>query len=855
MPNAWKYDRLQEYPWEIKEALASAELMKVWIPKEYGGAGGGVLDLCVVVEELSRCCGGTGVLFAVNALGSFPILIAGTDEQKQKYLPAIASGEKLIAFGLSEKNAGSDAGGMTCMAERDGDEWVLNGSKKWNTNGPAADINSVFAVTDPNSRSRRISAFLLEKEMDGYQVGYVEDKMGIRCVPVAELDLTNVRVSDAQLLGGRAGLGFKHAMMTLDCARPGVAAQAVGLAQGAVDFATVYATQRHQFGKPISAFQMIQKLLADMATKVEAARALVYSAAMAVDAGASNLTKYAAMCKFYATDMAMEVTTDAVQVFGGNGYMRNLRGHESGPAHGRRTQSHQGGRQPRRARALHPHSGGAALALVSLVFKRTGMADPKTPPTGALPDPDLADKRLQAALNKVNERRIYYATLGILVIAVLVFAIVLASDSGDQGTGEFVRVWDRALAVRGKLRRDQTAREELALLEAMLPEVKDTSSEGITLWLLAVYHYAEANTSDKVEFEMRRPHLEKSMEFLGKLDTDERFHDMLLTKPRWFTDRSGDPVSALLAQIGDDLEWERKHAKDLPKPGDSTVAVLRTAIGDIHLKFYDQLAPEHVKQFVTLATSGAYNGTQFHYVGGGADNPVSVMGGDPYTFFYPRALTKEHILRWGQGGLGYELPPEQSRFDVVHVRGIVTSQRRPKADWDNATQFQIMLATDRTLDRVHTPFAQVVEGLDVVEKIAARKTADKHDAFRDDNDFASVSSAFLLVEPVEIYKVIVFRDGKALEHKFPLKDAEKELGSIAGAPAAAIDDKDALYAGRSLRAVDADGEIRRGLDVPYPSDIDTTDKDSAPSPKGDRETKAAPPIVDKGDTEKKPAGG
>ncbi len=324
LPNAWKYDRLQEYPWEIKQALADAGLMKVWIPKEYGGEGGGVLDLCVVVEELSRCCGGTGVLFAVNALGSFPILIAGTDEQKQKHLPPIATGEKLIAFGLSEKNAGSDAGGIQCRAEPDGEGgYVINGEKKWNTNGPAADLNTIFAVTDPASKSRRLSAFLLEKEMEGYKVGYIEDKMGIRCVPVGELEFNNCRVGTEHLLGGKPGLGFKHAMMTLDRARPGVAAQAMGLAQGALDFALVYATQRQQFGKPISSFQMVQKMLADMATKVEAARALIYSAAKAVDAGATNLTKYAAMCKFYATDVAMEVTTNAVQVFGGYGYMRD----------------------------------------------------------------------------------------------------------------------------------------------------------------------------------------------------------------------------------------------------------------------------------------------------------------------------------------------------------------------------------------------------------------------------------------------------------------------------------------------------------------------------------------------------
>ncbi|MCK6459583.1 MAG: acyl-CoA dehydrogenase family protein [Planctomycetes bacterium] len=323
LPRAWKYDRLQEYPWEIKEAMASAGLMKVWIPEEYGGAGGGVLDLCVVVEELSRCCGGTGVLFAVNALGSFPILLAGTEEQKRKYLPGIARGETLIAFGLSEKGAGSDAGGLSCRAQPDGDHYILNGSKKWNTNGPAAHLNTVFAVTDPTSKSRRVSAFLLERDMPGYRVGYVEDKMGIRCVPVGELDLENCRVHASQLLGGKPGLGFKHAMMTLDRARPGVAAQAVGLAQGALDFAMVYAQQRQQFGQPISSFQMVQQMLADMATKVEAARALVYAAAKAVDAGSDSLTKYSAMCKFFATDVAMEVTTAAVQIFGGYGFMRD----------------------------------------------------------------------------------------------------------------------------------------------------------------------------------------------------------------------------------------------------------------------------------------------------------------------------------------------------------------------------------------------------------------------------------------------------------------------------------------------------------------------------------------------------
>ena len=320
-PLAAKYDRAQEYPWEIKQAIAEAGLMGVWIPKEYGGSGGGIIDLCICVEELSRACGGVGVLYAVNALGTFPVLVGGTEEQKHRFLRPIAKGEKLISFALSEKFAGSDAGGMHARAEKDGDHYVLNGEKKWNTNGGAADIYTVFAVSDPNSRSRRISAFMLEKGAPGFTIGKVEDKMGIRCVPVVEIHFDNCRVPASNLLGEAPGHGFKHAMMTLDKARPGVAAQAVGLAQGALEYATVYAGHREQFGSPIISFQMIQAMLADMATKVEAARHLVYAAAKAVDDGAPNVSKLSAMCKLFATDAAMEVTTNAVQIFGGYGYM------------------------------------------------------------------------------------------------------------------------------------------------------------------------------------------------------------------------------------------------------------------------------------------------------------------------------------------------------------------------------------------------------------------------------------------------------------------------------------------------------------------------------------------------------
>ena len=227
-PVAWKYDRLQEYPWEVQARMKEYDLFKVFIPKEYGGLSGSALNLCLVVEELARACGGIGVGFAVNALGSFPLMIGGTEEQKQRYLPSIAAGDRLVAFGLSEKNAGSDAGGMTTRAERAGDAgggWVLNGHKKWNTNGLVASLNTIFAVTDPESKSRRISAFLVEVPQPGFKIGKVEDKMGIRAIPVVEIDLEGVRLRDDALLGGRPGMGFAHAMATLDKARPGVAAR------------------------------------------------------------------------------------------------------------------------------------------------------------------------------------------------------------------------------------------------------------------------------------------------------------------------------------------------------------------------------------------------------------------------------------------------------------------------------------------------------------------------------------------------------------------------------------------------------------------------------------------------------
>ncbi len=322
-PIAAKHDVEQTYPWEAQRAIREAGLSGVWIPEEYGGAGGGALDLCLVVEEFARVCGGMGVAYAVNALGSFPILLGGTKEQRERWLPGIASGEKLIAFGLSEKEAGSDAGSMTTHAEKVADGYVLNGEKKWNTGGAVASYNTIFAVTAPGRGARGISAFVVEEGTPGYRVGKHEDKMGIRCVPVVEIHLEDCKIPTDHLLGGSEGMGFKHAMMTLDLARPGVAAQAVGLAQGALDLAVEYTGKRKQFGQSISSFQGIQWMLADMATAVEAARQLVHTAARAADAGVKNIGRLSAMCKLFATDVAMKVTTDAVQLFGGYGYCKD----------------------------------------------------------------------------------------------------------------------------------------------------------------------------------------------------------------------------------------------------------------------------------------------------------------------------------------------------------------------------------------------------------------------------------------------------------------------------------------------------------------------------------------------------
>jgi len=317
-----KYDEGHEFPWDMVKVFADAGFFEIYIDEEFGGAGGGVFELCLVVEELSRICGGIALSVAATALGTFPILISGNDAQRAKYLPDLVAGRKLAAFGLTEPTAGSDAGSIRTRAERKGDYYILNGQKCFITNGGQAKIYTVITSTDPSKGTRGASAFIIEEGMEGFSYGKVEDKLGIRASATCDLVFENCKVPAENMLG-KEGQGFMVAMKTLDKSRPGVAAQALGIAQGAFDLALEYTTQREQFGQTIASFQGIQFMLADMATQIEAARALVYSSARMIDSGASNVAKDAAFAKVYASDTAMKVATDAVQLFGGYGYMRD----------------------------------------------------------------------------------------------------------------------------------------------------------------------------------------------------------------------------------------------------------------------------------------------------------------------------------------------------------------------------------------------------------------------------------------------------------------------------------------------------------------------------------------------------
>lgn len=322
-PHSKEWDEKEIFPWPALKALAQSDMFGLCIPEAYGGIGGGLTELCIATEEISRIDGGVATAYAASFLGMFPILIVGTDEQKKKFLPEIASGKKITAFGLTEPEAGSDASNVKTKAVKKGDHYVLDGVKHFITNGGDAEIYTIIAVTDPKKGPRGISAFIVEKGTPGFEFGKKEEKLGIRASSTRELIFNSCKVPVENLLGGREGNGFIATMRTFDKSRPGVAAQAVGIAQGALELAVRYAHQRIQFNEKITSFQGIQWMLADMATEVEAARALVYAVARMVDAGVSSVGGASAQAKMFASDVAMRVTTEALQIYGGYGYMRD----------------------------------------------------------------------------------------------------------------------------------------------------------------------------------------------------------------------------------------------------------------------------------------------------------------------------------------------------------------------------------------------------------------------------------------------------------------------------------------------------------------------------------------------------
>jgi alkylation response protein AidB-like acyl-CoA dehydrogenase len=320
-PHAAHYDETETYPEESMRAIVDSGLFGIWVPEEYGGSAMGCLALSLVSEEIAAACASTATQYLDQPLGGLPILLAGSDEQKKKYLPRLASGELLSAYSLSEPGAGSDAAGLRTAAVRKGDHYVLNGSKQWCTNGDHADVVTVFATVDASKRARGVTAFLVEKGTPGFTVGKKEKKLGIRASPTVALHFTDCAVPVEQRLGAE-GEGFKIAMRTLDITRPATGAMAVGIAQAALDAAVGYARERQQFGQPIASFQGIQFMLADMAMAVHGARLMVHHCARQVDAGVTDNTFEASMAKCFAADAAMKVTVDAVQVFGGYGYTR-----------------------------------------------------------------------------------------------------------------------------------------------------------------------------------------------------------------------------------------------------------------------------------------------------------------------------------------------------------------------------------------------------------------------------------------------------------------------------------------------------------------------------------------------------
>jgi alkylation response protein AidB-like acyl-CoA dehydrogenase len=321
-PLAAEVDATGEFPQASYDALRQADFHAVHIPEQYGGAGADALATVIVIEEVARVCAATSLVPAVNKLGTMPLLLSASEDVLKRYLPQVASGEAMFSYALSEPDAGSDAAAMKTRAVRDGDSYVLNGSKRWITNAGISEYYTVMAVTDPDAGANGITAFVVEKDDEGFTFGAPEKKLGIKGSPTRELYFDNCRIPGDRLVGAE-GSGFKTALRTLDHTRVTIAAQAVGIAQGALDYAKGYAKERKQFGKAIAEFQGLQFMLADMAMKLEAARQLTYVAAAKSERGDKDLTFFGAAAKAYASDAAMEITTDAVQVLGGYGYVKD----------------------------------------------------------------------------------------------------------------------------------------------------------------------------------------------------------------------------------------------------------------------------------------------------------------------------------------------------------------------------------------------------------------------------------------------------------------------------------------------------------------------------------------------------
>jgi alkylation response protein AidB-like acyl-CoA dehydrogenase len=321
-PRAAEVDETAEFPWDVYKELVRADLHAVHIPEEYGGVGADAIAGAIVVEEVARACATSSLIPAVNKLGTQGMLLAGSAEVKQRYLPQVASGEAMFSYALSEPEAGSDAAAMRTRAVADGDGWVLNGVKRWITNAGVSSYYTVMAVTDPEAGPRGISAFVVHADDEGFSLGAPEKKMGIKGSPTRELYFDNVRIPADRIIG-EPGTGFKTALRTLDHTRLTIGAQALGIAQGAIDYCIGYVKERKQFGKPIADFQGVQFLLADMAMKTEAARQLIYAAAAKAERGEPDLTWVSAAAKCFASDVAMEVTTNGVQLLGGYGYTRD----------------------------------------------------------------------------------------------------------------------------------------------------------------------------------------------------------------------------------------------------------------------------------------------------------------------------------------------------------------------------------------------------------------------------------------------------------------------------------------------------------------------------------------------------